>query len=183
MKILNFNRKSPEGVMFERQTFMVMCFTPKIIVFENSDEIDRFKRVWEIIDEIVCENKFLIEKIGDDVSGFFVDAFEEESYLMDCEDEESRKFILRDVSDMDDSNFEDCITIKLGVLNSKDMWIDMDTLKKLIFLLDSLLIKSEGSLPLKADTKKMFLDILKVWKEDLKLSKQRKYFKVEIEEE
>lgn len=182
MKVLDFSKKSPEGVVFERQTFMVMCYTPKVIVFENSIELDKFKRVWELINEIVCESDILLEEIGDSISSCFIDAFEEESYMLDDEDEISRKFILKDISDMDDSNFEDSMMVKLGVLNSKDIWLSMEELSKLIFLLESLLFSEKRSFQLKEDTEKMFLTVLTVWKEDIKLSKRNKFFKVEVEE-
>lgn len=181
MKILNFNNCSPEGLMIEGQTIMIMCFTPKIILFENSKELKDFLNVWEVINDIVCDNDILLEEIGDHISGCFLEAFEQEINMLEAKKHNKRKFILKDISDMDDTNFEDCITIKLGIFKYKDMWINMEELSKLVFLLESLLF-NERSFPMKKEDSQMFLKIIDIWKEDLNLSKDEKFFKVEVEE-
>lgn len=182
MKIIDFTGKKYEG-QFKRQTIMVMCFTPKVIVFEEAKELYKFKAVWELLDDLTEDNEALLDAIGYDTCSWYVDAFEEEEYLVDCKEYSDRIFTLKDISDMDDANFEDFLMVKFGVLNSKDIWTDMETLEKHCFLLNMLLERPDAPELLKPDTIQMLKDILAVWEEDVRLSKEedRKYFKIEIE--
>lgn len=191
MKILDFtNKEFIEPIELGSNTAMVMCFTPKIVLFETSEELCKFYRVWEdVIQEYLEKHKELDPDYElDYYAGWFVAPFEEEWFFkLDVENKEPDAYEPRNLKivsnkDASDEEYQPLYDIKLGILNSKDTCIDEETLEYHVKLVDMLFETEEMLDRLKDDTKKMFEDIQKVWKEELKAFKSpdRKYFKVKI---
>lgn len=189
MRVLDFNNKKlknfKEPIEFGRDTVMVMCRIPKVIVFENSTEIWKFKAVWEDVIQPYIEKHLEDEDYElDYIAGWYVDQFEEESFMRDDEEDEDRNLTLFNLQGKEGWEYEDEITIKFGVLNSKDTYTDMDTLQKQVELIDLLLSEELMFKRLKDDTKEMFKIINEIWKEDILAYKNNQpYFEVGLYEE
>lgn len=191
MRVIDCSEKQVGDIIpFDRETIMVMCFTPKIIVFETSEKLNKFKRVWEdIIAEYLEKNEEELDPnwILQEYATWFVDQFEEESWLMrkfEDGDEDTPKgrkgkvIILSEEEALEKYEWEDKTVTHLGMLNSKDTWTGMDVLEEQCKLIRMMFDKEELNSRLKDDTKEMFKIILRVWEEDVELSKKedRKYF-------
>ena len=187
MRVLDFTKdKLISPIDLGRNTAMIMCFTPKVILFENSLELDKFTRVWEdLIIEYLEENQKELDPEYElnYYALWYVDDFEGESWLFDEEKYKSRNLKL--VADTENKcEYENSIMVKFGV-GAEDIWTDMETLKIHIKLVELLFNTPKLISRCKDDTVKMFRTILDIWKEDLNLYEQgsKEYFKVYIEEE
>lgn len=181
-----------ETLEFDRETIMVMCFTPKIIVFETEKALDRFKRVWEeIIGEYLEINHDTLDPEYElhYRATWYVDHFEEESWMIDNDEHEGRKAKVTFLSDKEAEEFEwqDTLAVHFGVLNSGDEWTEMEVLKTQCELI-RMLFENEQQIckqvkrTLTKETKEMFETILSVWEEDLRLHESgADYFKVNVE--
>lgn len=185
------DKKAGDILQFDRETIMVMCFTPKIIVFETSEKLNKFKRVWEdIIVEYLDKNEEELDPdfILQEYASWFVDQFEEESWFMrEFEDGEedvpdgrkAKVTILSEEEALKKYEWEDKTVTHFGMLNSKDTWTNMKVVEEQCKLIRMMFEKEELSKRLKEDTRKMFEDILKIWEEDVfisRLTDERKYF-------
>lgn len=182
MRILNFSEEKLDKVMtFGRDTVMVMCYTPKVVVFETEEELWKFKAVWEdVIGEYMEEHE---EEYGDKYYDYdfmwYVDPFEGESFQRDDEKYEPRNIAIIPAYDNEELTYSPDTAIKFGIINSQDMWTTMDELKLHVEMLDLLFEKEELYSRMKEDTFKMFSDIREIWKEDLKLHEEgADYFRI-----
>ena len=186
MKVLDFTNKTFEPIELGRNTAMIMCFTPKIILFETEEELYKFGAVWELLTDFVWSNENgddeeLQEGIGQDVE-WYSDIFLEESWYITDEGKRGRNLRVVPYPESDEM-FEDTIAIKFGVLNSKDCWTPMEVLENHIALIHLLFDTEELRSKCKDDTLDMLKTIVSIWEEDVKLSERhdREYFKVMVE--
>lgn len=192
MKVIDYTNLK-ESIQFDKETIMVMCYTPKIIVFEKSEELWKFKRVWEDIIEDYYERNG--DELDPDyelqhIASWYVDHFEEEWYFMlqheegDKDATESRKLKVVPTQYNEDTYYTDDIVTYFGILNSGDIYTDMDTLQKQCDMIRLMFSTEELNKRLKDDTKEIFKTVLTVWEEDLEAHKNKSgYFEVEVEEE
>jgi len=187
MKIIDFkNKRKP--IQFDRETIMIMCYTPKIIVFETSEELTKFKRVWE---EVIVDYYDRYEKEIDKdfekqhIARWYVDQFEEESWMINDEDHEGRKLKVVPLTKKQarEAHWDNTICTYFGVLDSKDTYADMYTLEKQCEMIELMFETEELNKRLKEDTKEMFKQILEVWEEDISsFYCDDDYFTVKVEE-
>ncbi|NCI19734.1 hypothetical protein EJM73_08860 [Clostridium botulinum] len=186
MRILDYtNKKLENEIDCGRNTVMIMPHLPKIIVFENVKELNKFQRVWEdVIQEYTMEDtdSELFDKYPDDLISWYIDPFEEESFLFEDLDVESRCLKIVPVYEKEDECFSNKMEVKFGVLNSCDIYTDMDTLEKHCELIEILLTNEKLKDKCAKDTLNMFEIILSVWREQLAYYKEDncKYFKIKV---
>lgn len=189
MKLLDYSNKEFDGLVLGGNTMFVMAHTPKILLFETSTELYKFMRVWELIGDYIDEH----EELDDEdcnlsyYASWFVDPFEQEwMFKEDLEngtnEHEPRNIIVENASHLDDECFGNEYDVKLGTLNSSDMYISPKDTEYHIKLLEILFATEELNKRLKDDTREVFNIFYELLKEELENSKKedKKYFKVTI---
>lgn len=189
MKLLDYTNRDFEELELKHNTAMIMCFTRKIILFETAEELNKFKRVWEdiIIEYLEKYNELDPEYLLEDSAYLFVDHFEEESWFIrdyengKCE-HSPRNLKVVDNSKDSDENYIDEYEIRFAILNSGDIFIDIDYLKMHVELLDLLFEKEEMYCRLDDTMNNMIKIVHETMKEELEQHgrKDRKYFKVKV---
>ncbi|PES54405.1 hypothetical protein [Bacillus thuringiensis] len=174
MEIFTYER-SAEGVLFEadRETFIVMARVPKIIVFENEEELHKFKSVLELMQDVA-------EDAEDDDGCYhlsLVDEFEQESHMMDDDEYNGRKLKVV-TTDASDEYFNNNIEVRFGVLNSGDLYLDEEHMRDIVKYLNMFTTHERA----KYSTARMIKRIVEVFEEDLKaIEHNEPYFKVSVE--
>ena len=188
MKILDIKKDNVKfPIQFDRETIIVMAFVNKIIVFENGAEMHTFKSLFEDMQDYWENNNEEQYDKYCDALYWYVDPFEEESFMVDHKKNEEytyegRKLLVESTNDF--TNFDDNISIYFGVLNSKDMYFGMNELQKTVDIIETYLNISEFTKTLDLKELSMLTNILEIFKEDIEESKvnPNNYFGVIIRE-
>ena len=173
-------KQSMLPISFGRQTVMVGAYTPQVLVFENSKDLDLFKNVIEEVAEYIADND---KTFSSRYTRWFIDPFEEEAYMVD-DDEEDRNLTLISREEMDDENFSNEITTKFGVLNSKDCYTGPNVTTIQIEMLNMALTNNYIVRTLKlTDEEIQKLEIVtKLMQDDIDAAVEGTIFKVDIVE-
>lgn len=181
MRILDLSGKNFDEIKFNKETFIVMCYVNKVIVFETGEECNKFKRVLEegLRNSLSDEEDMELECC----LGSLIDAFEEEYFLVDEGEYPGRNLVIKNISsELDKYNFNDTIGVYFGVLNSKDQWHELNEIELLTKYLNRFFESEFFDKRCTKETQKLMRDINEVFIEDINLWKKedRHYFEVNV---
>ena len=187
MKIHFFDKLNEDSTKnFGGSTIMAMCYIPAIIEFDCKEEIKGFRNVWEDIaakiEELSEENQEIFEQFPDNITCWYIDAFEGELFLMEdiCKE---RNLSLVPMVNEPNSSFIEAITVQFGHLNSADITTEFDVLEKHIVLLKNFLDDPIMTKKYSIKQLDMLVKILRLWQTDLELSNDpgKQFFKIDFE--